>query len=511
MAWLAIDAGTSVIKSVLFADDGGELAVAREKTAVLREQPGWSEQNMDEVWAAVVSTVRRLVPSCPEPIRGIVSTAQGDGCWLVDRHGRPTGNAVLWNDGRAAPIVDNWRERGIIEQAFRISGSVPYPGLPNAILVWLAQHQPERVEGARWALTGNGWLFAQMTGQFAAELSDASNPFSDVRAGGYSSDVIALYGAETYAALLPPVLIGELTGKLTGERLGAESTGTLIETAARQFGLRPGLPVVMAPYDIVSTAYGAGAALPGQACVILGTTICAEVITASLDLGASPRGTTIALGSQGEQHGKLYLRAMPTLTGCEALEWAAGMLGLEGVAALDRLASECTDESDRLLFLPYLSPVGERSPFLAPDARGSFHGLTLSTTRAAIARSVYQGLSFVIRECLQAAAEEPLREIRVCGGGARSDLWCGMIADVLQMPVVRAQGSEHGARGAHLFAMAATGEIANVAEGIQKHVVDAKIFSPRPEAHDLGNKRFTLFKQLREHAHAQWSLMAGLG
>ncbi len=516
MAWLAIDAGTSVIKAVLFADDGRELAVARAKTAVLQVQPGWSEQNMDDVWAAVVSTVRQVHsggdPAKRDPIRGIVSTAQGDGCWLVDEHGRPTGNAILWNDGRAAGIVEHWRERGIIDRAFPISGSVAYPGLPNAILPWLAAHEPQRLQRARWALTANGWLFARMTGCYAADLSDASNPFSDVSAGAYSPDAIALYGAQAYAALLPPVLSGR------------NCTGALSETAAAELGLSAGLPVAMAPYDIVATAYGAGAALPGQACVILGTTICAEVLTASLELPAIPSGTTIALGSLGEQESKpsphatpkLFLRAMPTLTGCEALEWAARMLGVHGIPALDQLAASepalpSASPSSQPFFLPYLSPAGERSPFLAPAARGSFHGLALSTTRAAIARSVYEGLCFVIRECLEAAAPGALRDVRVCGGGARSDLWCGMIADVLGVPVVRAEGSEHGARGAHLFALAVTGEIASIAEGVGNHVADAKTFAPHGEASHLYNRRFNVFKALREHAREQWNLMASLG
>ena len=492
MAWLAIDAGTSVIKSVLFADDGRELALARAKTAVLHPRPGWSEQDMDAVWSGVVSTVLEIAASLPatlqDEIRGVALTAQGDGCWLVDAQGRPTGNAILWNDGRAAQIVENWRNAGAIEQAFRISGSVTYAGLPNAILAWLHRHQPERAEAARWALSCNGWLFARMTGRFAADLSDASNPFSDVRAGVYSGEAIALYSADRDTALLPPVLA---------------AAGVLQEAAAATLGLRARLPVVMAPYDIVSTAYGAGASEPGQACVILGTTICAEIITASLDLTGAPAGTTIAL-DRG-----LFLRAMPTLTGCEALQWAADTLGLGGIPALDELALGVAGSGGNPFFLPYLSPAGERSPFLARDACGSFHGLTLETARAQIARSVYEGLSFVIRECLQAAGDEALHEVRVCGGGARSDFWCQMIADVLGVRVVRSGGSEHGARGAHLYALAATGETASIAEGVARFVADAACFQPDAAAHGIYGKRFAVFQQLRETAREQWQCMAG--
>ncbi len=492
MAWLAIDAGTSVVKSVIFSDDGSELALARRRIAPSHPHPDWAEQDMYEIWSAVVSTVRQVRTTYPERLTGIVSTAQGDGCWLVDGQGRPTGNAILWNDGRATREVAAWYEQGIIERAFAISGSVTYAGLPNAIMAWLRAHQPHRLQTARWALTCNGWLYAQMTGSFAADLSDASNPFGDLRARTYSEDAFSIFASEANVHRLPPILSDR------------ERVGSLSERAASELDLPAGLPVVMAPYDIISTAYGAGATLQGHACVILGTTICAETICSSLDLTKPPQGTTIALEDG------LYLRAMPTLTGCEALHWAAEMLGVAGLAEFETLASFGGHARAPAFFLPYLSPAGERSPFLAPDACGSFHGLTLASDRSSIARSVYEGLTFVIRECLEAAAEGKLSEVFVCGGGARSDLWCQMISDVLGLDVIRAEESENGARGAHLFAMAVTGELASIAEGVRRHVTHATPFHPSTVAHANYRRRFEVFQALRDLAREQWRLTAAL-
>jgi erythritol kinase len=492
MAWIAVDAGTSVVKAVAFADDGRELAVARANTVVLHPCADWSEQDMNGVWSSVVATVREAIAQCSEPVRGIVSTAQGDGCWLVDEQLEPTGNAILWNDGRAARVVDCWTESGAIERAYRSSGSVTYPGLANAIMQWLRENQPERIGAAKWSLTANGWLFARMTGRVAADLSDASNPFSDVKRGMYSDDVVEHYDAGQNAGFLPPIATGQ------------QVVASLSEAAAAAFGLETGVPVVMAPYDIVTTAYGSGAAEAGQACVILGTTICAEVITASLDLTTAPAGTTVALGDG------LHMRAMPTLTGCEALEWAAATLGVDGLLALGELASTAEQRGDGIFFLPYLSTAGERSPFLAPDARGSFHGLSLATKRANIAFAVYEGLSFVIRECLTAATADTLNEVRVCGGGSRSDLWCQMIADVTGVPVVRVTGSEIGARGAHLFALAITGETNSVADGVRKFVSTANRFEVSRSQNDFFTRRYEVWKQLRESARAQWALLGGL-
>ncbi len=141
--------------------------------------------------------------------------------------------------------------------------------------------------------------------------------------------------------------------------------------------------------------------------MILGTTICTETITNSLDLTEDMAGTTIAF-----ENGN-HLRAMPTLTGCEAQEWAAKVLTHGDLEQLSQLASQAKPESQNPFFLPYLSPAGERAPFLAPDATGSFHGLSLSTSPSHVAHAVYEGLSFVIRECLRTATKDPVNEISV--------------------------------------------------------------------------------------------------
>ncbi len=499
MAWLTMDAGTSVIKAVVFSEDGSELGVARRRTNTIHPQPGWAEQKMEEIWAAGVAAAREAVASSASQIHAVAITAQGDGCWLVDEQGRPSGNAILWNDARAASVVASWRDAGLIDAAFRISGSVAYAGLSSAILHWLEQCAPERAERARWLLSCNGWLFAQLTGSLVADMSDASNPFSDVRAGAYSEEILALFHAQQFSALLPPILRGRSVA------------GRLRKEAAAQLNLQSGLPVVMAPYDIVCTAYGAGAAKSGDACIILGTTICAEILTASLDLEGPPVGTTVALDDG------LFLRAMPTLTGCEALEWAARMLGVSGIPALDALAAEWTQGRSSgsgnglrgVFFLPYLSPSGERSPFLAPEACGSFHGLSLNTTRSEIACSIYEGLCFAIWECLQAAAPELPRELRVCGGGAGSDYWCQSIADMLGIPVLRSRETENGARGAHLYGLAATGELPSIAEGVARYLREPRVFSPRPEGFARASVRFPQFQQLRDAARAGWRQLAG--
>ncbi len=488
MTWLCIDAGTSVIKAVLLDAAGKELAVSRQSIAVSRPEPGHAEQDMDAVWKAVVSVGRAVAAESTEEIEGIVTTAQGDGCWLVDAAANPVGPAILWNDGRAHEIVESWRARGVIEQAFGLSGSVAYPGLANAIWSWLKTHDPDRLARARWLLSCNGWLHTKLTAQIAADLSDASNPFCDVAARSYSPELLRLYGLEEQARLLP-------------ELSRSTPVGELHDEAAEAMGLRAGMPIVMAPYDIVAMALGCGCFSAGQGCVILGTTICPEEITLNAQRNGPPAGTTIALDREG-----LYLRAMPTLTGCEALDWGAAMLRAERLEDLSRMAARAPAGANGVVCLPYLSPAGERAPFLAPAARASFLQLSHTHSRDDMARALFEGLTFVIRECFAAASASPLKRIWVCGGGSRSELWRQLIADVCRCEVLHPHASELGARGALFVALTAVGAASSWQEAAQRCVVHEDVYAPEEKRSARYDDLFERFLKLRNALAETWRL-----
>src|SRR5437588_506274 len=159
MSWLCIDAGTSVVKAVLIDGEGKELSVARQRVPVARPFADHAEQDMPAVWEAVVRAANEITGQSGAELEGVVTTAQGDGCWLIDAEGRPVGPAILWNDGRAHELVEKWRRACVLDSAFRHSGSLAYPGLANAILHWLQEHDPDRLERTRWMLSCNGWLY----------------------------------------------------------------------------------------------------------------------------------------------------------------------------------------------------------------------------------------------------------------------------------------------------------------------------------------------------------------
>ncbi|NGN63971.1 carbohydrate kinase [Streptomyces sp. A7024] len=488
MTSIAIDAGTTKVKVVGYGPDGAELTAASRPTQVLRPRPGWSEQDMDQVWDAVAGAVREVVAALPEPPGLVAVTGQGDGAWLVDDRGRPTGNAVLWNDGRAASLVSEWERDGTVAEAFRICGSRLSTGMPNAVLAWMREHDPDRPARSRHLLTCGGWLFLKLTGEAAVDESEASAPFLDLRQRTVSDRLFELYGLEWARDLLPAV------------RDDDHRVTQLSAAATAETGLPAGIPVVLAPYDICATAIGSGAVSAGRACTILGTTLATEIVVDSADSVATddPVGITVTLGVPGH-----YLRAFPTMSGGDMLDWGARLLGLASAGELMSLAERGAEHTAGVRFLPYLSPAGERAPFFDPAARGSLSGLSLDSGREDVARAVVEGVTMAIRDCLAAAPTTP-GLLTLSGGGAGSGYWTRLIADLTGVPVAIPADTEIGARGAWLTGMVATGREPDFPTAVARHVRIADTYEPDPKHSPAAADRYAEFLRLRELHRPIW-------
>ncbi|MBS0532173.1 MAG: carbohydrate kinase [Proteobacteria bacterium] len=479
MTILSIDAGTSTIKAAAFDRMGRELFVVRRDSVVERPREGWSEQDMALVWDTVCDAVRETAGNVDD-IDAIAITAQGDGCWLIDAAGAPVGPALLWNDARAADQVGAWVADGAMAHGYAVSGSVTFPGLANALLRWIADNQPARLHNSAYALTCGSWIFYQATGDIRAEPSDASAPFMDARTADYSDDLLSSYGLSACKRLLAPIKTG--AARLTAD-------------AARRTGLREGLPVVLAPYDVPAAALGVGAHEAGDAVAVLGTTFLCGVVTDRPVIGDEPSGCLVSLGLPSR-----FLRFQPTLAGMEVVHWAAHLLGLADARDVITLATEAPPGANGAVFLPYLSPAGERAPFLDPSARGSFWNLSLAHSRADMARAVLEGLCMVVRDCLTAIGVQP-SELRLSGGGTTSPSLCQMLVDVTGTPAQRAASSELTCRGAALYALLVHGRASALPEW---QASARESWSPKPQQVKFYAQQFVEFRRVREIARANW-------
>ncbi|MDG9716831.1 carbohydrate kinase [Streptomyces sp. DH24] len=423
--YVGIDVGTSMVKAAAFDGTGRELAVeARPLALTLRG--GFVEQDMEEVYAAVVAVLGALTAAVPEPVELAGLTGQGDGVWLVDAAGRPVRPAASWMDGRAHQLVDRWLADGTFEAVFRRTGSAMFPGCPGPLLAWLDSHEPASLDAAATALYCKDMVFRRLTGAPAAtDVSDASMPFLDPRTRTYDNRVVELLGLTHRRRLLAPVSDPVATAGTRGE------------------GLPAGTRLANGPYDLPASALGAGVSAAGDGLLIVGTCLASLVATTDLDTSGEPAGLYISTDRPGH-----WLRAMPAMVGTAALDWVLSTTGVRH-EDVDGLLAATPPGAHGVRVLPYFAPSGERAPFVAPGLRAELTGVCLETTGADLVRATCEGIAYAARHCLEAAGLTG--SLAVCGGGTRSPAWMRLLADVLGRPLSVVEG-EVGARGAVLAA-----------------------------------------------------------
>ncbi|ACZ43370.1 carbohydrate kinase FGGY [Thermobaculum terrenum ATCC BAA-798] len=438
---IGVDAGTSVVKAVAFSEQGEVLGIEAESNRVLSPAPGLFEQDQAELISKVGQVVSRLTSRLPHRVEVIGITAQGDGLWLLDRNGDPLGHAILWLDSRAIPVVERWLEEGVVEAVARRHGNVLFPGASASILAYLDRHEPERLAAAGAALYCKDVLVHALTGAVATDPSDASLPFLDVRSRRYDEDIVRLCGLSAWRHLLPPV--DPLPGPLRA----------LNRKGAALLGLPQGTPVHAGPFDLPACALGLGLRRDvGEALVILGTTLACEVVVDSPPSPTCLGGMTLCFVDPDR-----WLRAMPAMVGTACLDWLTRLLGLRP-QDLDSHLDASPIGARGVMVLPHLSPGGERAPVLDMRARGVLAGLHLHVERADLVRALCEGIACTARHCLESAGWSG-GPIYLCGGGARSQRLCQLLADVLGHPVLVPRVQEAGARGAAIAAGIALGGI----------------------------------------------------
>lgn len=494
-AVLGIDAGTTAVKAVLYSLEGETLAAGHRAVTVTRTPDGGAESDIDLVWDAVVGAVRQalsLARSAAPDVVAIGVTGQGDGAWLVDRDGRPVRPAALWLDGRGADRVAAWQRDGRDAAVVAATGSASFPGTLPVLLDGFDETEPETLARAAHHLNCKDAVRHRLTGAVATDPSEASRTYLDPATGAYSDAMIDTLGHRRFAHLLPPV------------RAPHEIGGTLTGAAAEELGLRPGVPVAVGLVDSAACPVGLGALADQDGWVVLGTT--ATVAVNRTDRAAADSGIGILLATG---RGTQVLEALSTMVGTPNLDWVRDTLGLadRGWSELERLARTAPDGSGGVIYLPYGSPSGERAPFLDAAASASWVGMNVTTTPAQLLRSVFEGLAFAVTECLDlldAGARVP-----VCGGGARSDLLCQLLADASGRTIVRTVDPEIGARGAATVALVAAGLADDLEAAVRIFPADTVEFAPRLSL-GLAAAR-DVFVRVRSALRPEWPALRGLG
>lgn len=481
---IGIDAGTSVVKAAAFSSEGEVMAVEGRGVKLYRPRPECCEQDIEETLRELGAVVRTIVDRVDEPVEAVGITGQGDGLWLVDKDGRQVRRAMTWLDARSNYVVEEWMASGVFEEHFRRNGSTTFPGAPSAIMAALKSQEPESLDRAATAAYCKDVILQRLTGERATDPTDASEPFMDVSKRIYDRELLALFGLEEYERLLAP--IDPSPGPMRS--LNAEG--------AELTGLPPGTPVHGGPFDLPATIMGAGVKEPGDGVIILGTTLACEVLVDHIDTTGEPGGHTLCATEPDR-----WIRAMPAMIGTASMDLTLSLIGATH-EDLDGFLEDSPPGASGVTVLPFFSPSGERAPFVEPNARGQLHGMDLNTTRADVARAVSEGVGYAARHCLEAAGLKG--EVAICGGGAESEAWRQVLADVLQKPLKVARRPEVGARGAAMAAMISSGHDFDYEEWTKPE----GYVEPRTEMFDLYERGFDEYLTRLNSARDLWSRLS---
>ena len=439
--YLGIDLGTSSVKAMLIDADQtvvGSASSTEVKTA--RPQAGWSEQDPADWIRATeeaIAGLRAAHPVALAAVRGIGLSGHMHGATLLDAEDRVLRPCIMWNDTRshreAAALDADPRFR-------RITGNIVFPGFTAPKLAWVKNNEPDIFAKVRWVLLPKDFLRVWLTGEHMSEMSDsAGTSWLDTGARAWSGELLAATGLEERQM---PALVE-----------GTQAAGTLRPELAARWGLGAGVVVAGGAGDNAASACGMGTVREGSAFVSLGTS--GVLFAANGSYLPNPESAVHAfchaLPGTWHQMGVI-------LSATDALNWHSRVTGASA-ADLTRELGDALKTPTGVTFLPYLS--GERTPHNDAAIRGAFLGLGHESGRAVLTQAVLEGVSFALRDNLEAlkSAGTSLSRVTAIGGGSRSRYWLKSIATALGLPVDLPADGDFGAAfgAARLGLVAATG------------------------------------------------------
>ena len=487
---LGLDIGTTSTIGTVIDAEGRMLAVESRPATLHSDHPNWAEEDPEEWWANVGAICRALLARegigaaeiAAGGVTGMLPTVV-----LIDEALRPLRRSIQQNDARATVELEEMRGRMPEERFLALSGTGYSQQLIGPKLEWLRRHEPGAFGRARKVVGASDFITARLTDSVQVEHNWALEAgFVNIAAGGYDPELIDLAGIDP--ALLAPI------------RPSQEVVGRIMAEAARHTDLAPGTPVVAGCADHVASAFVCGASLNGDLVLKFGG---AGDILLSVDRPLADRrlfidhhivpGLYFSNGCMAAS-GSLLKWIVRTWAGAEAA--TAGARGLSAHRYLDGLA-QAVPHDGALLFLPYV--LGEKTPLMDPYARGTLVGLGLHHGIADVWRAALEGVAFGFRHHVEVFAERGLAVTRVfaADGGAASDLWLQISADVLNHPVTRIDRHPGSSLGAAFVAGMGVGAIKGWSD-IARYVAPGHSFSPDLARHAEYDRKYWLWRELYE-------------
>ena len=478
MLYIGIDLGTSAVK-LLLADGKGDI-----KNVISKEYPisfprsNWSEQNPSDWWNATVEGINELTADFDKSeICGIGAGGQMHGLVALDGNDEVIRPAILWNDGRTEKEVEYLNNVIGKDKLSQYTANIAFAGFTAPKILWMKNNEPENFNKISKIMLPKDYINYKLTGVHCCDYSDASGMLLlDVKNKCYSKEMLEICGITE--------------DKLPKLYESYDVVGTLKKEIADMFGFGE-VKVVAGAGDNAAAAIGTGTVGNGKCNISLGTS--GTIFISSNSFGVDKFN---ALHSFAHADGNYHLMGC-MLSAASCNKWFMDDILSDKDYSL--IQSEITDEKlgrNNVYFLPYL--MGERSPVNDTNARGAFIGMSMDTKREDMLQAVLEGVAFAIRDCFEVAKDLgiSISQSNICGGGAKSDLWKKIIANVLGIRLDIVKTEQGPGYGGAMLAMVGCSVYNSVDEACNALVEVVDSVEPDERLVTLYDEKYQNFKKI---------------
>jgi len=479
MYYIGVDLGTSAVKLLLMEADGTIVNIVSKEYPLSFPHPGWSEQQPEDWLRQSVAGIQELVRDIDRSqVAGISFGGQMHGLVVLDEQDEVIRPAILWNDGRTHKEVDYLN--GVIgkEKLSALTANIAFAGFTAPKLLWMRNNEPENFARISKIMLPKDYLAYKLSGVHCTDVSDASGMLLfDVEHKCWSREMLEICGLKE-----------EQMAKIFESY---EAVGTLTPAMARTLGLPETVVVAAGAGDNAAAAVGTGTVGEGKCNISLGTS--GTIFISSEKFGVDAfNGLHAFAHADGHYH---LMGCMLSAASCNKW-WMEDIIGTTEYAANQVPITDDKLGSNHVYFLPYL--MGERSPINDTNARGTFIGMTMDTSRADMTQAMLEGVAFAIRDSFEVARSLGIQieRSKICGGGAKSPLWKKIFANVLNVKLDILESEQGPGMGGAMLAAVACGEYASVAEACDKLVKVVDTVEPDPAIAQRYEERYQQYKKI---------------
>lgn len=475
--YIGVDLGTSAVKLLLMDQNGTVVNIVSREYPLYFPHPGWSEQKPEDWWEQTKEGIRQLVESVDKKqVAGISFGGQMHGLVILDEEDQVIRPAILWNDGRTGKQTDYLNQEIGKETLSKYTANIAFAGFTAPKILWVKENEPENFSRICKIMLPKDYLAYRLTGVHCCDYSDASGMLLlDVQHKCWSREMLEICGIKEEQM---PTLFESY-----------EKVGNLKPEVAQELGLSENCIVAAGAGDNAAAAVGTGTVGDGQCNVSLGTS--GTVFISSKEFGVDPNNALHAFAhSDGHYH---LMGCILSAASCNKW-WMDEIIGTEDYGKEQESIVKLGE--NHVFFLPYL--MGERSPHNDPNARGTFIGMTMDTSRADMTQAVLEGVAFAIRDSFEIAKSLGIQieRTKICGGGAKSPLWRRIIANVLNIKVDRIASEEGPTLGGAMLAAVADETFTSVEDAAGKIVRIIETIDPEPELASKYEKQYQKFAKI---------------